>query len=95
MIDRISVYNIALAVHCELDWQEQKNLQEAYDTYCKLPTLMRIQFDSLVKNAAAACEELFRSFPETNRTQLDMDIRTEIEGEIYSKLEQIFRQFLS
>lgn len=95
MIDIVSIYNIVLAVHYELDWEEQENLQEAFNTYCKLTSAKQKRFDALVTKAVAACQDLFRSMPATHRTQLDMDIRTEIEGEIYLKLEPIFRQYLS
>lgn len=95
MIDRVSIYNIVLATHCGLDWEEQDNLQEAYDAFRKLSAAKQSRFDALVTEAVAACEELFQSFPATHRTQLDLDIRTEIEGEIYRKLEPMFRQFLS
>ncbi|MGG3310045.1 hypothetical protein ABER23_21785 [Paenibacillus lautus] len=41
----------------------------------------------ILTKAVAACEGLYRSFPETHRTQLEMDIRAEIEDDIYRKLE--------
>ncbi|MDH6675622.1 hypothetical protein M2277_006330 [Paenibacillus sp. LBL] len=95
MIDLVSIFNIVLAKHYGLEWEEQVNLQEASEAYRKLSAVKRSQFDVIVTKAVAACEELYRSFPETHRTQLDMDIRAEIEEDIYRKLEPMFWQFLS
>ncbi|WP_342546646.1 hypothetical protein NST69_17875 [Paenibacillus sp. FSL P2-0089] len=95
MFNVTSVFNIVLAKHLELDWEDQDNLDDEFDTYQKMSLSKQKKFDSLVKKAAIIYKSDFESFPKHHRTKLDVKIHDEIQLEISDKLERDFQGFLN
>ncbi|MEK4877994.1 MULTISPECIES: hypothetical protein [Paenibacillus] len=94
MFTQTDTYNIVLAKKLELDWEEQDNLQQAYDTYISLSEMKQKQFDNLIDQALKQCKTDFDCFPESYPDAESMEQRDEIISDIIAKLELIFDEYL-
>lgn len=94
MFSITDVYNIVLAKELELDWEDQDNLEQAYDTYSNLPDKKQKQFDSLINRALQQCKSDFDKFPDNYPDETSVQERDDIIDDIIAKLEEIFKDFL-
>lgn len=94
MFKTTEIYNIVLAETLKLDWDCQDNLQDAYETFNNLPMSKQKKFNKLVKQAVAACQTDFNTFPESYLDPMDLVMREESIHTIIEKLEPIFEDFL-
>ncbi|GBG05910.1 hypothetical protein PAT3040_00395 [Paenibacillus agaridevorans] len=94
MFNRSEIYNMVLAKHIGIEWDEQDNLEDAYHTYSNLSSSKQAQFDSAISKALKQCKDDFNSFPKQHRTKIDMELTSETQAAIMEKLESIFKGFI-
>lgn len=94
MFSVTEIYNIVLAKRLELDWEDQVNLEQAYDTYNNLSDKKRKQFDNLSNLALLQCKLDFDRFPDMYPDKKSLQERDEIIDDITAKLEGIYKNFL-
>lgn len=94
MFSITDMYRIVIAKQCELDWEDQDNLEQAYDTYKNLSIKKQKQFDVLIDQALKLCKSDFDRFPDSYPDDDSIQERDEIISDIIVKLEDIFDEFL-
>lgn len=94
MFTLTEVYNIVSAQRIGLEWKEEDQLGEEYQTFKSLKESKQKHFDKLIKNALKMCKEDFKNLPKTHRTKEDMEKREETENVIMHKLSTIFVDFV-